>query len=50
MKVGSLDHDGERERERAEHASTSHGCIYREREGERGAESDENGSEKAAAA
>ena len=43
MKVGSLDHDGEREggrerereRERAAHTSTSHGCIYRERERER---------------
>ena len=48
MKVGSLDHDGERERTVEHRSSTSHGCIYRARDGER--ESDENGSEKAAAA
>ena len=46
MKVGSLDHDGERERTVEHRSSTSHGCIYRASEGE----SDENGSEKAAAA
>ena len=35
MKVGSLDHDGERERTVEHRSSTSHGCIYRAREGER---------------